>query len=73
VAGALLEACSSLLSKGIHPTQIASAFLKSVNAAEKILEDISKPVDLANRADLIAAVNTCLSSKVVSQVSDARR
>ena len=67
IAGALLDACGSLLSKGIHPTQIASSFLKACNAAETILEDISRPVNLTDRESLISAVNTCLSSKVVSQ------
>lgn len=44
--------------------------MKACNAAETILESISRPVDLTRREDLISAVNTCLSSKVVSQNSD---
>tara|TARA_B110000305_G_scaffold236645_2_gene298398 strand:- start:37 stop:687 length:651 start_codon:yes stop_codon:yes gene_type:complete len=70
IAGALLDACGSLLSKGIHPTIIAASFMKATALAEKILEDISIPVDLADRHSLISAVTTCLSSKVVSQNSD---
>jgi T-complex protein 1 subunit delta len=67
IAGALLDACGALLSKGIHPTAIASSFMKAAHQATKILESIAKPVDLNNREDLISAVHTCLSSKVVSQ------
>jgi T-complex protein 1 subunit delta len=70
IAGALLDACGNLLSKGIHPTQIASSFMKACNAAETILEGISRPVNLSDRESLISAVNTCLSSKVVSQNSN---
>jgi len=70
VAGALLDACGSLLSKGIHPTAIASSFKKAADQATKILEGIARPVDLNSRHDLIHAVNTCLSSKVVCQNSD---
>jgi len=70
IAGALLEACGSLLSKGIHPTAIASSFMKAADQATKILEGIAKPVDLKVRCDLISAVNTCLSSKVVCQNSE---
>lgn len=70
IAGALLEACGSLLSKGIHPTAIAGAFNKAVDKSVEILEEIAQPVDLNDRDSLIAAVNTCLSSKVVSQNSD---
>jgi len=70
VAGALLEVCASLLSKGIHPMAIATSFMKAAEQATKILEKIAKPVDLTDRDSLIAAVNTCLSSKVVHQNSD---
>lgn len=67
IAGALLEACGNLLSKGIHPMAIASSFMKAADQSTKILEEISRPVDLNNRESLISAVNTCLSSKVVHQ------
>lgn len=70
VAGALLEACGTLLSKGIHPTTIASSFMKAADQATNILETIAKPVKLDDRDDLISAVNTCLSSKVVYQNAD---
>lgn len=70
IAGALLDACGSLLTKGIHPTSIASAFKHAAEVAEKMLEDIAAPVDLNDREKLVNAVHTCLSSKVVSQNSD---
>jgi T-complex protein 1 subunit delta len=70
LAGALLEACSSLLSKGIHPTAISASFLKAADHACATLEAMSKPVDLTDRHSLLSAVETCLSSKVVAQDSD---
>jgi len=70
IAGSLLETCGTLLNKGIHPTAVASSFMKAADQATKILEGISQPVNLNNRDDLISAVKTCLSSKVVSQNSD---
>lgn len=70
IAGALLEICGTLLSKGIHPTAIASSFMRAVDKCNEILEDIAIPVDLNDRESLISAVHTCLSSKVVSQNSD---
>merc|ERR1719199_1752793 len=49
---------------------IAEAFkIASIKAAE-ILTDMSQPVDLTNRAQLLDAVNTCLSSKVVHNNAD---
>lgn len=70
LAGALLEACASLLSKGIHPTQIASSFIAAADKACEFLRDISKPVALSDRESLLQAVETCLSSKVVAENSD---
>lgn len=70
LAGALLNACSSLLAKGIHPTAIATSFLNAADKACEFLEEMSKPVDLGDRNALLNAVETCLSSKVVAQNSD---
>lgn len=70
IAGALLQACSELLSKGIHPTMIADAFKQSAAKAVQILEGVAKPVDLLDRESVLNAVNTCLSSKVVHNNAD---
>ena len=69
LAGAMLNACSSLLAKGIHPTAIANSFLRASDKACEILQDMSKPIDLTDRDALLNAVETCLSSKVVAQNS----
>jgi len=70
LAGALLEACATLLEKGIHPTQIATSFLGASEKACEFLRDVSRPIDLSDRNNLRSAVETCLSSKVVSQHTD---
>mmetsp|Transcript_26538 Transcript_26538/g.85852 ORF Transcript_26538/g.85852 Transcript_26538/m.85852 type:complete len:597 (+) Transcript_26538:74-1864(+) len=70
IAGSLLDACYQLLAKGMHPTSIAEAFVDAEKEAEKILAAASVPVDLTDRATLVDAVSTCLSSKVVSQNSE---
>ncbi|CAE8591128.1 unnamed protein product, partial [Polarella glacialis] len=69
IAGALLQASERLLAKGIHPQTITEAFLTAADKAEQILQEISIPVDLTNREQLIQAAVTSLSSKVVSQES----
>jgi T-complex protein 1 subunit delta len=72
LAGALLDACGSLLQKGIHPGTIASSFLAAAEQSCRILEEskATVPVDLTDRESLLVAVETCLSSKVVSENSD---
>jgi T-complex protein 1 subunit delta len=89
LAGALLEAAATLLSRGssgssnssntgnfLHPTRIATSFLKASRIACQILRrregagGICMPIDLRDKTSLLHAVTTCLSSKVVSQHSD---
>lgn len=70
LCGSLLDACSNLLHKGIHPTVITESFLKAVAKAEEILGDMSDPVELAEREKLVQAAVTSLSSKVVKEYSE---
>lgn len=70
IAGALLNACAELLNKGIHATLIAEAFKLASAKAQEILTNMAVPVDLSDRNQLLDAVNTCLSSKVVHNNAD---
>jgi len=70
IAGALLGAAERLLSKGIHPQAITEAFLLAAEKAEEVLTEMSIPVDLSNRDQLLQSASTSLNSKVVSQNSD---
>jgi len=69
LAGSILESCQNLVNKGIHPTTIAASFLLASQEAERILESVAIPVDLADREALINAATTSMASKVVSQDS----
>jgi T-complex protein 1 subunit delta len=69
IAGALLDACQKLLSKGIHPTAISDAFQRCAAKAVEILTEMSRPIELTDRESLIKSASTSLNSKVVSQQS----
>ncbi|RCN39860.1 T-complex protein 1, delta subunit [Ancylostoma caninum] len=69
IAGALLDAAQTLLQKGIHPTTISDSFQAAATEAEKILVEMSSPVDLSNDELLVKMATTSLNSKVVSQHS----
>ena len=69
LAGALLGACQSLLSRGIHPTTISDAIHKSCGKAIEILQSMSVPLELSDRESLVKSAATSLNSKVVSQYS----
>ena len=70
MAGALLKASQDLLTKGIHPSAISDGFQVALTKAIETIDDMSQPVDLNNREQLIQNAITSLSSKVVSQHSD---
>jgi len=70
IAGALLDACQKLMARGIHPTVISDSFKLCIDKSREILENMSTPVNLENREELIKAAKTSLSSKVVSQYSE---
>lgn len=70
LAGSLLNASANLLQRGIHPTTISAAFQRAGKRAERILTDISIPIDLSDRDSLIKAANVSLGSKVVNQYSN---
>lgn len=69
IAGALLDAASKLLAKGIHPTTISESFQKAATKSKEILQKMSIPVKLTDRTSLLQSASTSLNSKVVSQHS----
>ncbi|KAJ1658418.1 T-complex protein 1 subunit delta [Dispira simplex] len=69
LAGSLLTAAQGLLSKGIHPTTIAEAFQRASVKATDILADMSVPLDLSDREQMLKSASTSLNSKIVSQYS----
>uniref|UniRef100_A0A2K6LG70 T-complex protein 1 subunit delta n=1 Tax=Rhinopithecus bieti TaxID=61621 RepID=A0A2K6LG70_RHIBE len=69
IAGSLLDSCTKLLQKGIHPTIISESFQKALEKGVEILTDMSRPVELSDRETLLNSATTSLNSKVVSQYS----
>ena len=65
IAGALLDAASGLLAKGIHPTVISESFQLAANKSAEILTEMSTPVELSDRESLIKIASTSLNSKVI--------
>lgn len=70
MCGSLLDKCSALLDKGIHPTVITESFQLAAAKAEEVLTSVAIPVDLTDREQLIKAATTSLASKVVSSAAE---
>lgn len=69
LAGSLLDACSKLLNKGIHPTVISEAFQVAAKKACEVITAMAQPIDINDREMLLKIASTSLNSKVVSQYS----
>lgn len=69
-AGALLQAAEHLLQKGIHPQTITEAFLQAADQADVILTEMSIPVDLGDREQLLQSASTSMNSKVIAQSAE---
>lgn len=69
MAGSLLNAANTLLDKGIHASIISAGLTDAEEDALKIVESISRPIDLSDFDALVQNAITSLSSKVVNQYS----
>ena len=67
------QACSDLLSKGIHPTLIADSFKFAAAKTEEILMSISKPVDLLDRTSVLGEYKNHLLFHFMIKLSNCRR
>lgn len=72
LAGALLEAASDLIDKGIHPIRIADGFDQACEVAVEKLEEIADTVEFTkqNTENLLRCAKTSLGSKIVSKAHD---
>ncbi|MGC8675438.1 thermosome subunit beta, partial [Fervidicoccus sp.] len=70
LAGELLRQSEDLLDKGIHPTVIVSGYKKAAEEAEKIIKEISEPIDINNKEILKKIATTSLYSKAVQGSRD---
>lgn len=66
LAGALLEAASNLIDKGIHPIRIADGFDAACEIAVEKLDDIADTVEFSreNTENLFRCAKTSLGSKM---------
>ena len=70
LAGKLLELAEELLEEGIHPTLVIEGYKKAMDEALKIADEISRPIDVNSKEELIRIVSNSLSSKVVAEARD---
>lgn len=66
IAGALLEKAEMLIDNDIHPIVIADGYKKAATKAISLLSDISKKIDISDKATLEKVARTSMLTKLVA-------
>lgn len=71
LAGEVLAVSEPFLRQQMHPTLIISAYRQALEEAVNILQDqISTPVDINDRSQLLSIIKSCLGTKFLNRWSD---
>jgi len=65
LAGELLKNAETLIDKNIHPTVIARGYKDAAEQAQKILNELGKPISAKDRDTLIKVATTAMTGKNV--------
>lgn len=67
LAGELLRSAEPLLEEKIHPTVIVRGYVKALEEALRVVEEVSFPVDVDNREEMQKIVNSCVGTKYTAR------
>eukprot|EP00894_Picocystis_sp_ML_P000015 jgi/Pico_ML_1/50532/g1722.t1 len=67
LAGELLRSAEPLLEGKMHPTVIVRGYVKALEDALKVVEEVSFPVDVDNREEMQKIVNSCVGTKYTAR------
>ncbi|CEG00231.1 Chaperone tailless complex polypeptide 1 (TCP-1) [Ostreococcus tauri] len=70
LAGEILHLSQPFLEKNIHPTVIVRAYMKALDAALKVIDTISFPVDTTNRDEMLKIVKTSIGTKFTARMGE---
>jgi T-complex protein 1 subunit gamma len=67
MTGELMIAAKPFMEMNIHPTIVVSAYYKALEFAKRVIESISKPLDITKDDEVIAALQSCIGTKFASR------
>lgn len=68
LAGEMLSQAEQFISENMHPTVVIGAYLRALDDAIELLEkDISIPVDIDDREQMVTIVRSCIGTKLMKQ------
>ncbi|CAG8606110.1 3685_t:CDS:2, partial [Acaulospora colombiana] len=70
LAGEVLAQALPYLERNVHPIVIISAFKKALEDAIKVIDNISKPVNIEDQEEMLKLIKSAIGTKFVSRWSD---
>ncbi|KAI8928608.1 chaperonin Cpn60/TCP-1 family [Entophlyctis helioformis] len=70
LAGEVLSAALPFIERNIHPITIIAAYKRALEDALLFMNDVSVPVNIDNKAEMIKLIRASIGTKMVSQWSD---
>ena len=68
VAGEMLAVAGPFIEQQMHPTVVISAYRQALEDLIEILRDqVSTPVDINDRQEMIKIVKSCIGTKLVTK------
>ena len=66
-AGEMLHMAEPFLEKNVHPTVIVRGYVKALEDAIKIVDELSFPIDTNDKSQMLKIVNSCIGTKFTNQ------
>lgn len=66
----MLHMAEPFLEKNVHPTVIVRGYVKALEDAIRIVDELSFPIDVNDRSQMLKIVNSCIGTKFTNQFGD---
>ncbi len=66
-AGEMLHMAEPFLEKNVHPTVIVRGYVRALEDAIQIVDELSFPIDTNDKAQMLKIVNSCIGTKFTNQ------
>ncbi|DBA86859.1 TPA: T-complex protein 1 subunit gamma [Trebouxia sp. C0005] len=67
LAGEMLHMAEPFLEKNVHPTVIVRGYVRALEDAVKIVDELSFPIDTNDKAQMLKILNSCIGTKFTNQ------
>lgn len=63
----MLHVAEPFLERNLHPTVIIRGFVRALEDAVQVIEDLAFPIDLDDREQMLNIVSSCIGTKFTSR------